>query len=92
MIAVGKIIKQSYIKHSMTEIFLRDYFIKVFCSIILGNSSNAEFQSIFLLLIAPDMSHTNILGQTTKQMVYVYKIYQRCYKFLEANAKKHNYN
>ena len=80
MIAVGKIIKQSYIKHSMTEygIFLRDYFIKVFCSIILGNSSNAEIQLMFLLLIAPDMSHTNILGQTTKQMVCNYKINQRC--------------
>ena len=84
MIAVGKIIKQSYIKQSMTEqnfIFLRDYFIKVFCSIILGNSSNAEIQLMFLLLIAPDMSHTNILGQTTKQMVCNYKINQRCWGY-----------
>ena len=56
---------------------LRYYYIKVFCSFILGNSSNAEIQSVFLLSIAPDMSHTNIPGRTTKQMVYNYEMNQR---------------
>ena len=80
MIAVGKIINQSYVEQDMSkryDIVWRDYFIKVFCSFILENSSNVEIQSIFLLLIALDMSHTNILGHTTKQMVCKYQINQR---------------
>ena len=79
MIAVGKIIKQSHLIQSMTDgyILLKDYYLKVFCSFILGNSSNAEIQSVFLLSIAPDMSHTNIPGRTTKQMVCNYELNQR---------------
>ena len=83
MIAVGKVIKQWYVEQDILKrlIVLRDHFIKVFCSFILGNLSNAEIQSIFLLSIAPDMSHTNILGHTTKPMVYNYEINQRCLNF-----------